>query len=124
MDVNEKRKLLQKLLEETEYIRIHKPSTLNPNPLLPSRESSQLCTHIHHFLEDMGDIKYNYQDYLTGNLSLSEELKRIPTADYELCTAILTTILREEYFSFGSFEPRVWNGDITLVLKRMLDVLA
>lgn len=72
----------------------------------------------------MGDIKYNYQDYLTGNLSLSEELKRIPTADYELCTAILTTILREEYFSFGSFEPRVWNGDITLVLKRMLDVLA
>ena len=123
MDVNEKRKLIQKLLEETENVRINKPSASRANPLLPSEESSQAYVHIDEALEKMGDIKYNYYDYLTGNLSLSEELKRIPTADYELCTAILTTILREDYFSFGSFEPRVWNGDVTLVLERMLEVL-
>ena len=123
MDVNEKRELIQELLDEIEYIRIHKPSALNANPFLPSRESSQLYSHIYQALEKMGDIKYNYYDYLTGNLSLSEELKRIPTADYELCTAILTTILREEYFSFGSFDPRVEDGDVKLVLERMLEVL-
>ena len=123
MDVNEKRELIQELLDEIEYIRIHKPSALNANPFLSSKESCQALGHIEKALEKMGDIKYNYYDYLTGNLSLSEELKRIPTADYELCTAILTTILREEYFSFGSFDPRVEDGDVKLVLERMLEVL-
>ena len=124
MDVNEKRKLLQELLEEAEFIRIHKPSTLSDNPILLSDECSQALGHIEEALEKMGDIKYNYQDYLIYGLNCDKELTRIPTANYELCTAILTMLLREEHFCFGSFEPRVWNGDVTLVLKRMLDVLA
>ena len=124
MDVNEKRKLIQKLLEETENVRINKPSASRANPLLPSKESSQAYVHIDEALEKMGDIKYNYQDYLIYGLNCDKELTRIPTANYELCTAILTTLLREERFCFGSFEPRVWNGDVKLVLERMLEVLA
>ena len=124
MDVNEKRKLIQKLLEEAEYIRIHRPSALSGNSLLPSKESSQAYVHIDEALEKMGDIKYNYQDYLIYGLNCDKELTRIPTANYELCTAILTMLLREERFCFGSFEPRVWNGDVKLVLERMLEVLA
>ena len=123
MDVNEKRKLIQKLLEETENVRINKPSALSGNSLLPSKESSQAYVHIDEALEKMGDIKYNYQDYLIYGLNCDKELTRIPTANYELCTAILTMLLREEHFCFGSFEPRVWNGDVKLVLERMLEVL-
>ena len=124
MDVKEKRKLIQDLLEETEYIRIHKPPTLSDNPLLSSDEYSQALGHIEEALVKMGDIKYNYQDYLIYGLNCDKELTRIPTANYELCTAILTMLLREERFCFGSFEPRVWNGDVKLVLERMLEVLA
>ncbi len=124
MDVNEKRKLLQELLDETENVRINKPSELDAEDRICTDESDQLYFHINRALEDMGDIKYNYQDYLIYGLNCDKELTRIPTANYELCTAILTMLLREERFCFGSFEPRVENGDVKLVLKRMLEVLA
>ena len=47
-------------------------------------------------LEDLGDLKTNYGDYMiTEPIDCNEELKRISGADYELCTALLTMLLRE-----------------------------
>ena len=44
-----------------------------------------------------GDWKSNYTDYLiTEPIDLVEELKRVPEADYELCTALLTMLVKEE----------------------------
>ena len=47
-------------------------------------------------LEDLGDLKTNYGDYMiTEPIDCNEELKRVSGADYELCTALLTMLLRE-----------------------------
>lgn len=41
-------------------------------------------------LEDMGDLKINYYDYMTTvPINCDEELKRLPDADYEICTAFI-----------------------------------
>ena len=53
-------------------------------------------------LEQLGDLKVNYSDYMvTEPINCNEELQRVPTADYELCTALLTALLREDHFSNG-----------------------
>ena len=50
-------------------------------------------------LEELGDLKGNYADYMTTEpINCNEELQRVKNADYELCTALLTAILREESF--------------------------
>ncbi len=75
-------------------------------------------------LEDMGDMKYNYHDYLeSAPVNCEYELLKLPTADYELCTALFTMILREDHFSNGSFERRLRNGQVDAILKRMVDLL-
>ncbi len=57
-------------------------------------------------------------------IDCNEELKRISGADYELCTALLTMLLREDHFSNGSFERRFADGQVLPVLVRMKDVLS
>ena len=72
-------------------------------------------------LEDLGDLKGNYADYMTTKpINCSEELQRVANADYELCTALLTAILREDHFSNGSFEHRQRAGQVDEILKRMV----
>lgn len=44
----------------------------------------------------------------------------VANADYELCTALLTAILREDHFSNGSFERRQRAGQVDEILKRMV----
>ena len=61
MDVKEKRKLIQKLLDETENVRIQNPSASRTNSLLSPDEYSRAYSHIYTVLEDMSDIKYNYE---------------------------------------------------------------
>ena len=76
-------------------------------------------------LKTMGDLKTNYGDYMiTEPIDCNEELKRVPGADYELCTALLTMLLREDHFSNGSFDRRFADGQVLLVLMRMKDVLS
>lgn len=76
-------------------------------------------------LKTMGDLKTNYGDYMiTEPIDCNEELKRVPGADYELCTALLTMLLREDHFSNGSFERRFADGQVLPVLVRMKDVLS
>ena len=41
-------------------------------------------------------------------------------ADYELCTALLTAILREDHFSKVSFEHRQRASQVDEILKRMV----
>ena len=60
----------------------------------------------------------------TEPIDCNEELKRVPGADYELCTALLTMLLREDHFSNGSFERRFADGQVLPVLVRMKDVLS
>ena len=76
-------------------------------------------------LKTMGDLKNNYGDYMiTEPLDCNEELKRIPGADYELCTALLSMMLKEDQFANGSFDRRFKDGQVLPVLERMKDVLS
>ena len=62
-------------------------------------------------LLSMGDMKLNYRDYMiTEPINCSEELKRVFNADYDLCAALLTMVLREDHFSNGSFKRRFTAG--------------
>ena len=71
-------------------------------------------------LKTMGDLKTNYGDYMiTEPIDCDEELERISGADYELCTALLTMLLREDHFSNGSFDRRFADGQVLPVLVRM-----
>ena len=75
-------------------------------------------------LEDIGDYKSNYKDYMTtAPINVDIELSRLSNSDYELCTALLTMLLREDYFSNGSFEERYSNGQIMPVIERMIELL-
>ena len=76
-------------------------------------------------LENIDDMKYNYGDYMiTEPIDCQEELKRLPEADYDLCCALLTMLLREDHFCNGSFERRYNAGEVKLILDRMLALLA
>ena len=75
-------------------------------------------------LRQLGDLKANYGDYLiTEPINCDEELKRVPEADYELCTALLTMLLREDHFCNGSLVRRCESGAVDSVLKRMIQEL-
>ena len=73
----------------------------------------------------MVDMKLNYRDYMiTEPINCSEELKRVFNADYDLCAALLTMVLREDHFSNGSFKRRFAAGQVLPILKCMMDVLS
>lgn len=75
-------------------------------------------------LKDMGDLKINYGDYMiTEPINCDEEMKRLPAADYNLCAALLTMLLREDHFCNGSFAKRQKAGQVDLILKRMKEEL-
>lgn len=75
-------------------------------------------------LGTMGDLKRNYGDYMiTEPINFDEELGRVQDADYELCTALLTMALKEESLSERTFESRFSEGQIQLVLERMVEIL-
>ena len=75
-------------------------------------------------LEEIEDYKSNYKDYMTtAPINVDDELRRLSDADYELCTALLTMLLREDYFDDGSFEERYSNGQVTPVIERMIKLL-
>ncbi len=76
-------------------------------------------------LEKCGDLKNNYFDYmLTHPVNCNMELLRLPTANYDLCCALLTMLLREDHFSNGSFDRRQREGQVNPIVKRMLHILS
>lgn len=71
-----------------------------------------------------GDWKSNYTDYLiTEPIDLVEELKRVPKADYELCTALLTMLVKEEIPENASDKTFVDHKGL-LILERMNEILS
>jgi len=75
-------------------------------------------------LESFGDLKTNYYDYMiTSPIDPERELERLPTANYVLCTALFTMMLREDRFSEGAFQRRYKAGQVDAVLRRMIETL-
>ena len=61
---------------------------------------------------------------LIPHKNCDEELKRILTADYELCCALLTMLFREDHFAkYGCFENRCEKGDVQKIIDRMIFLL-
>ena len=76
-------------------------------------------------LEQCGALKTNYQEYMTtAPINCDEELLRVSTADYELCCALLTMLLREDHFSNGSFDRRQRHGQVKPIIQRIIFLLA
>ena len=68
--------------------------------------------------------KSNYTDYLiTEPINFVEELKRVPEADYELCTALLTMLVKEEIPENASDKTFVDHKGF-LILERMNKILS
>ncbi len=103
MENKEKRQLLQNLIDA---------DTLS-------------VTSYYETLENTGDMKYNYGDYLfTEPIDCNMELARLKDADYELCCVLLTMLLREDHFSNGSFENRYHAGQVKPIVEKMITLLS
>lgn len=75
-------------------------------------------------LGKIGCEKTNYYDYLTTSpIDCDKELNRVSDADYELCSALLTMLLREDCKCQGTLAKRVRNGDVRMILNRMIELL-
>ena len=75
-------------------------------------------------LEECEALKKNYYDDMTtAPVDCNQELLRLPTADYSLCCTLLTMLLREDYFSNGSFEIRQRQGQVKPIVERMIILL-
>ena len=76
-------------------------------------------------LEQIGGLKRQYYDYMiTVPINSDEELRRVETADFDLCGALLTLLLREDHFAqYGYFDHRYENGDVQKIIDRMIYVL-
>ena len=76
-------------------------------------------------LEKCDAIKTNYHEYMTtAPINCDQELLRLPTADYDLCCALLTMLLREDYFCNGSFDRRQRCGQVKPIIERMIHQIA
>lgn len=73
----------------------------------------------------VGTVKQGYGDYMvTAPINCDEELKRVPTADYDLCSALMTMLFREDHFcGYGCFDRRCERGDVQTIIDRMVELL-
>ena len=75
-------------------------------------------------LEKCDMMIYNYRDYMTtAPIDCNAELRRIETSDFETLCALLTMLLREDYFSNGSFERRAMSGQVKKIVDRVIFLL-
>ena len=75
-------------------------------------------------LERLGDLKTNYYDYMTTEpINCVVELQQLPDADYDLCAALLTMLLREDHFSNGALRERYEAGQVNAILSKMIELL-
>lgn len=69
-------------------------------------------------------LKQDYNRYMTTHpIDCDMELRRLQTADYDLCCALLTMLFREDHFCNGTLEKRLRNGDIKRIVDRIISVL-
>ena len=89
-----------------------------------STRDISIARDIHEILLHCNLLKPNYYDYmLTHPINCDKELLRLSLADYDLCCALLTMLLREDHFCNGSLERRIRNGDIKQVADRLIHIL-
>lgn len=75
-------------------------------------------------LEECEALKKNYYDYMTtAPVDCNQELLRLPAADYDLCCALLTMLLREDHFCNGSFDIRQRQSQVKPIVERMISLL-
>ena len=75
-------------------------------------------------LEECGGVRSNYRDFMTTNpIDPDVELKRLPGADYNLCCALLTMLIREDAIVGGSFKRRQEQGQVEPIIDRILFLL-
>lgn len=75
-------------------------------------------------LEQCDALKNNYYDYMkTAPINCNEELLRLSNADYDLCCALLTMLLREDHFSNGIFAKRQREGHVKPIIDRIIKLL-
>ena len=88
-------------------------------------KSCCLVDYYQELLEKVGSIQYHYGDYMTTEpINCDEELKRIASADWDLCCALLTMLFREDHFAqYGSFDKRCEKGDVQRIIDRMIFLL-
>ena len=68
----------------------------------------------------------NYQPsfcVISDLIDCDTELQRLEDADYELCTALFTMLLREDHFCNGSLCKRYESGQLDVVLRKMIKEL-
>lgn len=101
----------------------------NKDKILVLQELQDKCSasaeHYYEALERISALKNHYYDYMTTEpINCDKELERLPEADYDLCSALLTMLLREDHFSNGSFGRRYRAGQVQPILQRMIDLLS
>ena len=75
-------------------------------------------------LEKCESLKTNYHNYITtAPIDCEKELLRLPEANYDLCCALLTMLLREDHFSNGSFDRRQRKGQVKPIIERIISLL-
>ena len=76
-------------------------------------------------LENCNAVMYDYRSYMTTvPIDCDKELLRLQTADFDLCCALITMLLREDHFSNGSFKRRQKAGQVAPIIERMILLLA
>lgn len=64
-----------------------------------------------------------WYDMSTEPINCDAELERLPEADWDLACALLTMLLREDYFCNGSLMQRHSSGQVDVILNRMIALL-
>ena len=95
--------------------------------LLKTLPPSQCCLRDYYqeLFSKVAQIKFDYGDFMiTEPLNCDEELKRTANADWNLCCALFTMLLREDSITQqDNFEKRFKNGDIQNVINRLIFLL-
>lgn len=75
-------------------------------------------------LQSISALKNHCDEYLTTSpINCDLELERLDNADFDLCAALLTMLLREDHFCEGMLGKRMAAGQIEPIILRMIALL-
>lgn len=89
-----------------------------------NNENNESAEIYYDILEKCDALKTDYHEYMTtAPIDCDKELLRLPFADFDLCCALLTMLLREDHFCNGSFIERQRKGQVKPIIKRIIHLL-
>ncbi len=75
-------------------------------------------------LRELGNVGHEYWNYMHNEenepINIDLELSYLEAGDFTFSCALMTAILREDYFCNGVIRERYEKGHITSVLNRMI----